>query len=786
MRIRRLLHTLCSNSPQTVLRRAMMRTTRTIAERRRRRADLQSPTYCQAPCEPSLQSYWPSIATPLAETELAALQETSDHFLDHRFDLLGSGWVRVRHGMPCRGLSGQRYESGPQVRADRDGHWLRGRINSANLERARQTWHLVDADYTPIDWHLDFKSGYRWNEATWYRDIRFGHARGADIKVPWELARMQHLPRLAWAHALAASGIEGFCDPDVYAREFRNQVLDFIATNPPQFGVNWFSSMDVGIRAANWLVAYDWLRSAGATWDSQFEATFVDSIETHGRHVVQNLDWDHTWRGNHYLANVVGLLFIAAYLPRSATVDAWLAFAIQELILEVGRQFAADGSNFEASTSYHRLSAEMVAYGTALVLALWPRRRDACQRYDHRLVGRRPGLAPVPLPCYPLPAGGNDSPFPPWYFERLERMAQFTLHVTKPTGRIHQVGDNDSGRFLNLQPAYSPAMTGVARARYANLANYGELPDRDTYWVENHLDHSSLVAAFAGLIDRRDFGQFGGANRIETALVRGLAGGVEWAGRPSAASHHQNIGPRNGDGEQWHKLRRNLAESNRWLRYVYRIALPDTVSVNDVQRIAYPDFGLYIWRSPRIYLAVRCGPRKHCGPAAHAHNDQLALELSIDEHDVFVDPGSYLYTPDPPMRTRYRSVTAHWAPQPIRAGEPGRIDRGLFELHDRARAECLCFGHQGFAGMHRGYGRPVYRIVEWEPQAIVVTDVADRALPLCEAWPDGSGQPRRQRIPFSAGYGIVEAAHASLSAAIVAAERDHERPRIITSDVHFA
>ncbi|MEX2113681.1 MAG: heparinase II/III family protein [Pirellulales bacterium] len=786
MQLRRLLFMLCTNPPHTVARRAMARATRTVAEHRRRRADLQSPTYCRAPFARTLQSYWPNVATPLTANDLTALRETSDHFLNHRFDLLGSGWVRVRHGMHCRGLSGQRYESGPPVHPSRDGRWLHGRINSANLDGARQAWRLVDPEYVPIDWNLDFKSGYRWNEATWYRDIRFGHAPGADVKVPWELARMQHLPRLAWAHALAASGIEGFRDQNVYAREFRNQVLDFIATNPPRFGVNWSSSMDVGIRAANWLVAYDWLRSAGATWDSQFEATFVDGIEAHGRHIVQNLDWEHTWRGNHYLANIVGLLFVAAYLPRSATVDAWLALAVQELIAEVRCQFAADGSNIEASTSYHRLSAEMVAFGTALVLAVWPNRRDACERYDHCLVGRRPGLAPAPLPRYELPADQCDSPFPPWYFERLERMAQFTLHVTKPTRRIHQVGDNDSGRFLNLQPVYSPTSTGEVQARFANLENYGELSDRANYWIENHLDHRSLVAAIAGLIERRDFAHFAGTGRIETALVRGLSGGIQWTARHCVAPQRQHIGARDGNGEPWNRLQRRLAETNRWHRYVYRIELPDTVGVKDLERIAYPDFGLFIWRSSCLYLAVRCGPRRQSGLGAHAHNDQLSLELSIDEHDVFADPGSYLYTPDPHERNRYRSVQAHWSPLPMRAREPGRIARGLFELHDRARAECLYFGPRGFAGMHRGYGRPVFRIVEWEPQAIVITDVADRALRLRETWPGRPGQTRRERIPFSAGYGIVEAAHASPGAAIVAAECGHLRPRIITSDVHIA
>jgi hypothetical protein len=785
MGLRRLLHKLCSNPPQIVLRRAATRAARVAVERRLRRADFRTSTYFQAPGAKPLQSYWPGIDTPPAEIELSALQDTSDHFLNHRFDLLGSGWVRVRHGMRCRGLSGHRYDAGPAACADRDGNWLQDRINAANLEGARQVWRLVDPDYTPIDWHLDFKSGYRWSEATWYRDIRFGQAPGGDVKVPWELARMQHLPRLAWAHALAMAGVEGFRAPNAYAREFRNQVLDFIATNPPRFGVNWFSSMDVGIRAANWLVAYDWLRSAGATWDSPFEAIFADSIEAHGRHIVDNLDWDRAWRGNHYLANVVGLLFIAAYLPRSDTVDAWLAFAIQELVVEVGLQFAADGSNVEASTSYHRLSAEMVAFGTALTLALWPDRSDACQRYDNRLVGCRPGLAPAPLPRYALAASRGDSPFPPWYFERLERMARFTLHVTKPTGRIHQVGDNDSGRFLNLQPAYVRATTREARTRLANLANYDELGDCDNHWVENSLDHRSLVAALAGLIDCRELAHFCGAGRIETAVVRSLVGRITLE-NPFTAVRSQDTRAQSGDGERCRKLRQCLETNPRWHRYVRRIDLPEAVSVNDLERIAYPDFGLFIWRSPRVYLAVRCGPRKHRGPGAHAHNDQLAIELSIDEHDVFADPGSYLYTPDPHERNRYRSATAHCAPQPIRTREPGGISQGLFELHDRARAECLYFGPRSFVGMHRGFGRPVYRIVELEPRAIVVTDVAERALPLRETWPDGAGQPLRRPIPFSAGYGIVETAHASPGAAIVAAEHGRSHPRIITSDAHIA
>jgi hypothetical protein len=663
------------------------------------------------------------MTLPLASADRIALRETCGHYLAHRFDLLGSGWVRVRHGMRCRGLSAERFEPHAPANADTEGLWLRERINAANLESSRGLWRLVDHGYAPIDWHLDFKSGYRWSESTWYRDIRFGDVRGADVKVPWELARMQHLPRLACAHALAARGEPGFEPPEVYAREVRNQVLDFMATNPPRFGVNWHSTMDVGIRAANWLVAYDWLRAAGATWDRAFDEQFVASIEAHGRHIRENLDWDPAWRGNHYLANVVGLLFVAAYLPPSAVTDGWLAFAVDQLIAEVRGQFAPDGSNIEASTSYHRLSAEMVAYGTALVLALPADRR-------------------------------GELPFPPWYFERLERMAEFTMHATKPGFQIHQVGDNDNGHFLNLAPAYLQLTTSDAKARFANLTDYDELPDSARYWEQDHLDHRPLVAIFAGLVNRADFIGFCGPGRIETELVRQWVGRTALRPAPRVGGRPRSREAGIGTEAQWRQLHSRLVWARAMCRYTWTFKVDDVGIFNDLEPHAYPNFGLFIWRSRRLYLAVRCGPARHKGRGAHAHNDQLALELALDGRDLMADPGTGIYTPDPQQRNRYRSVRAHCSPRPIDGREPGRLDLILFALGGAAKARCLYFGPRGFAGVHHGFGRPVYRMVELDGTTIVVTDFADRRLPLDELWSEPSASDSA-RLPFSAGYGIV-------------------------------
>ena len=89
---------------------------------------------------------------------------TARLYLDHRFDILGSGWQEIRHGLWCQGLVGHAYPPGPAVEADPAGQWLRGRINPANLAESQRIWRLIDPPYAPIDWQLDIKSGYRWSE----------------------------------------------------------------------------------------------------------------------------------------------------------------------------------------------------------------------------------------------------------------------------------------------------------------------------------------------------------------------------------------------------------------------------------------------------------------------------------------------------------------------------------------------------------------------------------------------------------------------------------------------
>ncbi len=546
--------------------------------------------------------------------------------MDHEFNLLGSGWVKIKHGMKCAGLEGIVFEPEGSVIADSEGRWLLTRINSKNLPESRRIWGLIEQNYEPIDWQLDFKSGHRWKENVLSRDILYGKTPGQDVKVPWELARMQHLTALAWAYGSALRKADGFSEPSVYLKEFRNQILDFIATNPPRYGVNWSCTMDVAIRVANWALAYDLFHSFGAEFDPDFESVLLRSVREHADHIFNHLEWDPVLRSNHYLADIAGLLWATAHLPEGKESDRWVTFVLEELNKEVVSQFGKDGANFEASASYHRLSAEMVVYSTTLLVGL----QIEGGRWD-----------------------GFYEKFSEGYWDKFGKIPGFTMDLSKPNGQIVQIGDNDSGRFFKLLPV-----------------------------EENSLDHRHLVAAFNGLLNRKELTDFAVGYEAEAEVVFQLALKEEiHAGRGAA--------PR--------------------------------------ARIAYESFGLYRFKKSGFDLTVRCGPVGQNGNGGHAHNDQLSFELAVGGVSLIVDPGTYLYTPLPEQRNLFRSTAMHNTMvvdgKEQNAWEPGPA--GLFQMKERSNAKVIQFDQKIFVGEHEGYGVTVRRTLNLKEDRLEGTDECD-------------------------------------------------------------
>jgi hypothetical protein len=566
---------------------------------------------------------------------------------------------------------------------------------------------------------------------------------------------MQHLPQMAIAHAVAqAQGNP--VQAGRLMREFRNQALDFMATNPPRFGVNWRGTMDVAIRVANWLLAYDLFVAAGAMFDEAFACAFQRSIEDHGHHIVGNLEWYEDLRTNHYLADIVGLLFIARYLPRSPKNDAWLAFAVQELLREVETQFYEEGSNFEASVCYHRLSAEMVAYATAIVLGLDAESLTALRSYDHRQIHTRPGLAPSPLrhAGTPIVDTSGKLVLPQGYRKRLAGMAEFSMHVTKHDGSVIQVGDNDSGRFAKLSMAGEYLTVGEARRRYTNLDGYDELPANERYFLESQLDHRHLVSALNVFLKRVDLAGFAHVG-IESRVLSTLAGEnhgpqVGSTGETRSAS---GVETGAGDDKAWSELSIMPDQVPPQQRQTFEVVVDSEGVWAELALHAYPKFGLYVFRSRRVFLALRCGPVGQNGRGGHAHHDQLAITLSVDGCDWLNDPGTALYTSSLSTRNAYRSVRAHWAPRLAGDVEPGSFRYGAFRLDGDSHARCLYFGRNGFAGLHHGYGAPVHRLVRLTENGFAVVDWTTGSAELAETTPATITEPMALVVPFSPAYG---------------------------------
>jgi Heparinase II/III-like protein/Heparinase II/III N-terminus len=253
-----------------------------------------------------------------------------------------------------------------------------------------------------IDWSLDFKSGRRWPlqhnlliEVFFFDD--------SDIKVPWELSRCQHLPLLAAAFKLSGQRC--------YLDELGAQLDGWIAANPVEMGPNWICTMDVAIRAANWVAALA-ICAEGASGQAWSERV-AESLLLHGRFIRGHLETAGA-RTNHYLSDVAGLIVVAALFSHGEEGAAWGRWAVDELIAEMEHQVREDGCGHEASIPYHRLVSELFLCGTQAGESL------------------HPGV------------------YPAWYRERLDKMLDFVSAYTRPDGLAPQIGDNDDGRFLPL------------------------------------------------------------------------------------------------------------------------------------------------------------------------------------------------------------------------------------------------------------------------------------------------------------------------------------------------
>lgn len=263
--------------------------------------------------------------------------------------------------------------------------------------------------YAPIDWYLDPVRHLRFPRGVPYKEWKLYEMRpqNADVKYPWELARCQH-----WA-ALGQAFL--FTRDERFAREIAQELDDFVEANPVGIGVNWTCTMDVALRALNWAIGLELVRSSTsldvAFWTRAYSALYDTGVFTRS-----NLENTYEVTSNHFLSNVVGLWFLGAVFEDLPAGLEWLAFARAALEQEMTAQVLPDGADYESSVPYHRLVAELFLGSSRL-------------------------------------ADARGEPLSPSYRGRLRTMIDFLAAITRPDGLMPQIGDADDGRLHIFTPA---------------------------------------------------------------------------------------------------------------------------------------------------------------------------------------------------------------------------------------------------------------------------------------------------------------------------------------------
>ena len=561
-------------------------------------------------------------------------------YLDHRFDLLGSGWIHYSYRAKPLGVEGVKYDISGFCFLPKE-KTIDHLVPGFYTPKAKILWSQLDKDYAPIDWQRDYKSGYRWDASKQNKLQRLNIPDGADLKMPWELSRMQFLPQLAVFSLVHSERKEKII------REFKNIVLDFVATNPLNYGVNWVCAMDVAIRAVNILIAFDILKQVDkeGILSGDFISVLQRSIFEHGLFIVNNLEYSHIITSNHYLADICGLLFIASYLGECEYTNTWLIFSTQGILREIPKQFYADGGNFEASTSYHRLSSEMVIYSYALLKRICKVKPDVFQQPSMVKWKHIPRISIKNIPTLFSRLTNKNLE------ELIFKTGLFLQNTIKPTGELPQIGDNDSGRFIKFSPVGEFISNREAEEKYYNLLgyNYIEEDEENLYFDENQLNTEALLSAYSGLFKAEELNSYRDKFPLEASIVSSISGNT----RVELPQIKQN------QIDSFYKITGHWD----WAKN-YTIHISNPIDIDNLKPVIYPEFGIVVYKSLKddFYLSVFFGQNGQNGLGGHSHNDKLSFELYHLGENLYADPGSYLYTPFPEIRNKFRSVFMHNAP----------------------------------------------------------------------------------------------------------------------------
>ncbi|PYP89152.1 MAG: hypothetical protein DMF61_04070 [Blastocatellia bacterium AA13] len=254
-----------------------------------------------------------------------------------------------------------------------------------------------------IDWRLEPIAGKRTELVHWSRIDYLDPNTAGDCKITWELNRHAHFVTLAQMYFLTGE--------DRYAEAFVSQATSWMDANPPERGINWASSLELAIRAIAWLWALH-LFAGAETFSSEFKLRFLKHLVQHGRHICEHLS--HYFSPNtHLTGEALGLFYLGVALPELTESESWREIGARILIEQLSIQIRGDGVYFEQASYYHRYTTDFYLHFVLLAKA-----------------------AGIELPLEVR--------------NKLSKLLNYLMWITRPDGSSPLVGDDDGGRLITF------------------------------------------------------------------------------------------------------------------------------------------------------------------------------------------------------------------------------------------------------------------------------------------------------------------------------------------------
>jgi hypothetical protein len=257
-----------------------------------------------------------------------------------------------------------------------------------------------------VNWHLDPVSGKSWTKqytglmGRWF----WTEKRTSDALPTWELNRQQHFVTLGRAYFLTGD--------ERYAATCMEQIESWLAQNPPKIGVNWFSSLEIGMRLISWSIAFYLLRSSEA-FAARKAKLFVKGLYRQTEYLWNHLTLDQGVPNNHLIGEVAALIVVGGLFPEFEKSETWVRTGLQILDQALHQQTHLDGVNKEQASGYHRFVLDLVCLVVLLGQCAIVPRSERIERV-------------------------------------LERMLDYALYAMDPQGQLPQIGDSGDGWGLRL------------------------------------------------------------------------------------------------------------------------------------------------------------------------------------------------------------------------------------------------------------------------------------------------------------------------------------------------